>query len=121
MDKIMKLKINSKHIEWVDHVFASSSSHNISACYADVGKARIKKKLIEAVSAGDLPREVEVTGEVNLSFKIASYQNDGFWFRSTSTHKDKIWKLWIEAEEAICGPKPSLPEIIKQKHKKGKK
>ena len=75
------LKIDAKHIDWIDAPVAYSMNNgHTRLCYAYPKKSNIHKQIAAFISQQKMPKTLQVTGEKNIKMKAACYQNDGFWF-----------------------------------------
>jgi len=86
------IKLTRKNISFNNNSVASDSHGNKTFfCYASLSSTQ--KQLEKIFESGCLPETAEITGKNGVSFKIASYQDDGFWFAS-GIKDGKKWRLW---------------------------
>ena len=86
------IKLTKRNITFNHNPVASDSHGNKTYfCYASI--ASTQKQLEKIFGSGCLPETAEITGKDGMSFKIASYQDDGFWFESLIKDAKK-WRLW---------------------------
>ena len=110
------LKIDAKHIEWIESSVASSINNGkVYLCYANVKKNDMHKQIAAFLSRDKLPKTLKVTGKKNIDMKVACYQDDGMWFEQLKSENGCRWRLWVEARHLISGP------IDKDKKKEIKK
>lgn len=101
------LTIKSSSIEWIPYTAAvSKRGTTTKLCYSNPAKDKLREQVDTMVASGVLPRFVKVTGKRAMTMKIDAYQNDGFWFQQVEPDTDGIiYRLWVEAEEALNAPK----------------
>jgi hypothetical protein len=99
--------LTKKNITYNHHAVASDTHGNKTYfCYASL--ASCQKQLEKVLAKGNLPKTAKITGKDNLTFKISTYQDDGFWFES-EIKDGKSWRLWTPHKtEAI------LKKIVKK-------
>ena len=86
------IKLTKRNITFNPHPVASDTHGNKTYfCYASMSSTQ--KQLEKIFSEGALPKSAEITGKNGMTFKIATYQDDGFWFES-EIKDSKKWRLW---------------------------
>tara|TARA_B100000035_G_C20569542_1_gene366217 strand:+ start:31 stop:357 length:327 start_codon:yes stop_codon:yes gene_type:complete len=90
---------------------ASSDSHGNKTyfCYATL--ASTQKQVEKVLSEGRLPRYARIKGKNPIDFKIACYQDDGYWFQSEPID-GKSHRLWVPFKDET-----KLKQIAKKQNK----
>ena len=99
--------LTKKNITFNHHSVASDTHGNKTYfCYASL--ASCQKQLEKVMMAGKLPKTAMITGKNEMTFKLTTYQDDGFWFES-KIKDGKSWRLWTPYKD-----ESSLKKVVKK-------
>ena len=102
--------LSRKNITFNEYSAASDAKGNKTYfCYASIKSCQAQ--VAKIIESGNLPRTVEVTGKNKMQFKISTYQDNGFWFK-TNIHEGKKHRLWVPYKDL------SNLKTIAEKHRK---
>ena len=104
----MELVIKSSAVEWIEHSYAFSlfeGGYKVFPAYVKLSKCDVLNQIQKCLDENKLPSSLKVTGKKKLNFKIACYQDDGFWFRQIAPVDGKVWRIFVPSKDLLTGKK----------------